>query len=320
MGTRDKVLFDFKRGIIPGLTGKNGILTVGANGKLATLNSGDVFYVDSVNGSDTGNLGKSWDDAFATITKAVSCMGAGDTCLIKGSFTEAVTLAYAGMSIIGADNGPYGARWTGAADAKCVSITAANCYIANIRFQPPAYSAGIPCAIYLAGGTYCTIERCRFQGKTGSWYAIYTNGDCDNTVIQDNEFVYMNTSTYGTAIKSSGAADITGMRILRNRFNSNLNHIVAPMKSSSIIGNELPGGGLAANGSYSATLTVLGIDVHGAASGYNVITQNHLGSLYHQACYYAGTGDEWNGNYVKDRTHTTQVDATTGISILAPAA
>ena len=86
------------------------------------------------------------------------------------------------------------------------------------------------------------------------------------------------------------------------------------------MGNILPAGGLAAAGTYSATLTVLGIDVHGAAQGYNIVTQNMLGSLYHQACYYGGTADEWSGNFCVDRSHGTQVDATTGLSILAPAA
>jgi hypothetical protein len=319
MGNLDSMLYNLKRGYIPGLAHQYGPLSVDYMGKIAATNRRKSYFVDSVNGADTRN-GSSWAKSFATIGAAVAEAIAGDTIFIHGSFSEAVTLAYQGISIIGVGNGPYGARWTGAADAKCCSITAADCMIANIRFQPPAYSAGIPCAIYLAGGTYAQILRNRFQGKTASWYAIYTTGDCDNTIIAENQFLYMNTATYGTAIKSSGAADISGMEILNNHFESNLNHIVAPMKQSKIIGNILPAGGLAAAGTYSATLTVLGIDVHGAASGYNVVTQNQLGSLYHQACYYAGTGDEWNGNYCKDRSHATQVDATTGLSILAPAA
>jgi hypothetical protein len=279
---------------------------------------GNVFYADS--SVTASGDGKSWTGAFKTITEGVAAMSAGDILAIKGSFTEAVTLSLAGCTIVGMGTGPYMARWTGAADAKCLSITATSCVVANIRFQPPAYSAGIPCAIYLNGATYTQIRGCRFQGKTGSWYAIYTTGDCDNSLIEENEFIYMNTATYGTAIKSAGTADISGIVIRRNRFESNLNHIVAPMKQSMIYENILPAGGLAAAGTYSATLTVLGIDIHGAASGYNVVTKNHLGSLYHQACYYGGTGDEWAGNNCVDRTHTGQVDATTGISILAPAA
>lgn len=301
------------------------VLTVGGGAASRPLTDfvlgecyGKKWYADST--VSASGSGKSWRHAFKTITEAVAAMAAGDVLFMHGSFTEAVSCALAGAWFIGAGPTPYAARWTGAADAKCLTITAAGVHVEGIRFTPPAYSSGIPAAIYLNGGTYANITKCRFQGTTGSWYGIYTTGDCDNTKIVDNEFLYMNTATYGTAIKSSGTADISGMQILNNRFQSNLNHIVAPMKLSTIKGNELPAGGLAAAGTYSATLTVLGIDIHGAASGYNVVTQNHLGSLYHQACYYAGTGDSWNGNYCKDRTHSTQVDATTGLSILAPAA
>jgi hypothetical protein len=302
------------------LTVTNGIVLEAnafVNGGL-NIKGGQNYFVDSVSGSDT-NSGK-FGSPLATIAAAITLAVAHDNIFIKGVFSEAVTLAVANVSIIGVGNGPYQARWTGAADAKCLTITANSCLVQNIRFQPPAYSAGIPCALYLNGATYTVIKENRFQGKTGSWYAIYTTGDCDNTEILDNDFLYMNTATYGTAIKSAGTADISGMIIQGNKFQSNLNHIVAPMKTSMIIGNILPAGGLAAAGTYSATLTVLGIDIHGAASGYNVVTQNHLGSLYHQACYYGGTGDEWSGNFCKDRSHGTQVDATTGLSILAPAA
>jgi hypothetical protein len=279
---------------------------------------GNDWFCDS--SVTTSGSGKSWAKAFKTITEAEAAASAGDRIFIYGSFSEAVTSDLAGISYIGAGTGPYQARWTGAADAKCLSLTGVGNRVSNIRFQPPAYSAGIPCAVYIAGGTYSIIDNCRFQGKTASWYAIYTTGDCDNTRIINNEFLYMNTATYGTAIKSSGAADISGMIIEGNKFQSNLNHIVAPMKQSTIMGNILPAGGLAAAGTYSATLTVLGIDVHGAAQGYNIVTQNMLGSLYHQACYYGGTADEWSGNFCVDRSHGTQVDATTGLSILAPAA
>ncbi|OGP87122.1 MAG: hypothetical protein A2031_07920 [Deltaproteobacteria bacterium RBG_19FT_COMBO_43_11] len=306
--------------------GAERVLTVGGNAASRPISDfymgqheGTFYYVNSAVPA-SGNC-RSLATACKTITEAVAVAVAGDTIYIKGSFSEAVTVAVAGVRIVGIGSTPHRAQWTSATDTKTLTITAADVVVENIRFAPPTYTAGIPASIYLNGATYAVIKNNRFQGKAGSWYAIYTTGDCDNTKIINNEFFYMNTATYGTAIKSSGASDISGMLIEGNVFNSNLNHIVAPMKLSVIKNNVLPGGGLAAAGTYSATLTVLGIDVHGVSDGgYNVVTQNQLGSLYHQACYYPGTGDEWNGNFVKDRTHATQVDATTGISILAPAA
>jgi len=283
---------------------------------------GNVWFADATNGSATGD-GKSWSTAFSTIALAVAAASAGDRIYIRGSFTEAVSIAVAGVRIIGADPSPQQAIWAGAADAKCLTITASGIHLENIRFRAPARTSGTPAAVYLStGATYVRIKNCRFQGTTGAYYGIYTLGDCDNGVIEDSEFCYFNTATYGTAIKSTGASETTGFEIKNCKFRSNLNHIVFPMKEGVIRGNLLPAGGYAAAGTYSTTLTVLGIDVHGLAStvGYNQITQNHLGSLYHQACYYGATGDEWDGNFCTDRTHSTQVDATTGLSILAPAA
>lgn len=283
---------------------------------------GNVWYADATNGSATGD-GKTWSSAFSTLTLAVAAASAGDTILARGSFTEAVSVALAGLRIIGADATPQQCIWAGAADAKCLTVTASGVTVENIRFRAPARTSGTPAAIYLStGATYFRAKKCRFQGTTGAWYGIYTLGDCDNGVLEDCEFVYFNTATYGTAIKSTGATETTGFRIENCVFRSNLNHIVFPMKEGVIRRCLLPAGGLAAAGTYSTTLTVLGIDVHGLAStvGYNQVTQNHLGSLYHQACYYPATGDEWDGNFVTDRTHSTQVDATTGISILPPAA
>jgi hypothetical protein len=301
------------------------VLTVGGNAASRPISDfylgqheGTFYYVNSAV-TASGSC-KSLATACKTIAEAVTLAVAGDTIYIKGSFSEAVTVAVAGVRIVGIGSTPHRAQWTSATDTKTLTITAADVVVENIRFAPPTYTAGIPASIYLNGAPYAVIKNNRFQGKTGSWYAIYTSGDCDNTQILNNQFYYMNTATYGTAIKSLDTADISGMVIDGNEFQSNVNHIVAPMKQSRITNNILPAGGLAAAGTYSATLTVLGIDIHGAASGYNIVTQNQLGGLYHQAHYYGGTGDEWNGNFCKDRSHATQVDATTGISILAPAA
>ena len=281
---------------------------------------GDVFFVDSASGRD-GNDGSSKRRPLLTIARAVALASAGDTILIRGTFSEAVTVTgKAGLRIIGVGSNSSEALWQGATDTVSLTIAAnANCWIENIRFRPNTYTAGVPAAIHLTGASKQTyIVNCRFQGRGGSWYAIYSDGQSDNLHILDCEFVYNNTATYGTAIKSSGAADLSGVVIQGNLFHSNLNDIVAPMRQSIIRNNVFASTGLLAAG--SAGVTVLGIDIHGAATGLNIVTGNFIGGLYHQACYYGGTADHWAGNYCVDRTHATQVDATTGISILAPAA
>jgi hypothetical protein len=284
---------------------------------------GNVWHVNSAK-TNSGN-GKTWNKAFKTITEGYAAASAGDTILITGSFTAeaAINCAKAGVRFVGAGSTSNMALWTSAADAKSLTISAADVLVENIRFRPPAYSAGVPAAIYLTtGANQFTLRGCRFQGKAASWYAVLTDGSGANVRIEGNEFFYMNTATYGTAIMGTGyaASEPSGWMVVNNLFHSNINHIVCRMRQSFIIGNYFGAGGLAADASNSATLTVLGVDIHGAVAGNNVVTQNFMGSLYHQACYYGGTDDSWAGNFCTDRSHATQVDATTGISILAPAA
>ena len=284
----------------------------------------NTYYVDST--VTASGAGKSWATAFKTIAEAVAVAVSGDTIFIysgfgnTNQFNEAVTVtSLAGIRFIGGGTSPDQAVWTAPdTTAPCVTFAASpNFSIENIKLRPPLGNAAIS---LIGASNWGRIRGNRLQGKAGSYYGILSDGSQNDVNISDNDFLYINTLTYGTAIKSTGVADLSGLNIQGNKFHSNLNHIVAPMKQSVIDGNIFAAGGLAADGSYSGTLTVLGIDIHGAASGYNEVTRNILGGLYHQAHYYGGVGDEWVGNFCKDRTHATQVDATTGFSILAPAA
>jgi hypothetical protein len=166
------------------------------------------------------------------------------------------------------------------------------------------------------------------QGKTGSLYGILTDGAQANVHVEDNEFMYINTAS-AYAIKGAGyvSGDPTGWVIERNKFHSNTNHLVMASRQGFIRENVFAAVGIGPTG--AAALTVLGIDLSGGSSGVgaNIVTRNDLGGLYHTACYNpaiatvgAPGSDEWSGNFCADRSHATQVDATTGISKLAPVA
>lgn len=307
------------------------ILTVGGNRATRPLtdfrlgeNEGTLYYANSAV-TASGN-GKSLAYAFKTIAEAVAVAIAGDTIFIKGSFNEAVDVAVAGLRIIGIGATTNRALWT-APDtmSPCLTITAvADCWIENIRFRPPVENAAIS---LIGAASQTTIINCRFQGKTNSYYGILTDGSQANVHILNNEFFYINTATYGTAIKGQtyATSDPTGWVVEGNKFHSNLNHIVCAMRQSIIRENVFSAVGIAPAG--TAQLTVVGIDLSGGGSGVgaNIVTRNDIGGLYHLACYKpaiatvgAAGSDEWSGNYCADRTHATEVDATTGISILAP--
>lgn len=289
---------------------------------------GKIYYADSVKGR-AGAGGQSPADACLTLAEATAKMVSYDTLVIRGSFNEAVTITgLTGLRFIGAGPTTNQALWTAPDNATCLTLAASpDCLVEGIRFRPPKYTEGevTPAGVALTGVSHQTIIRnCRFQGKSGSWYGIFTDGAQANVQILGNQFVYLNTATYGTAIKgtmASALAECTMWVIKGNTFHSNLNHIACVQRMSQITENWFGAEGVDPAG--AAQTTVLGIDIHGTAGAVaaNVVTLNWLGGLYHQACYYpAGETDAWKGNWCEDRTHTTQVDATTGISKAAPAA
>jgi hypothetical protein len=301
------------------------VLTVGGNAASRPLSDFFLYQVEGtnyyVNSAVTASGScKSLATACKTITAAQALAVAGDTIFIKGSFNEAVTLtSKAGVRFIGIGTTTNRALWT-APDTTAPALTiaaSADVWVENIRFRPPVANA----AISLTGASHqATIKNCRFQGKTGSKYGILTDGSQANVHILGNEFFYINTATGAYAIygETYATAEPAGWILEGNKFHSNLNHLVCRLRQSIVRENVFAAGGLAADGSTSATLTVLGIDISGATGGINTVTRNDLGGLYHTAHYKPGTSDEWSGNFCADRTHATQVDATTGISKTVP--
>ena len=261
---------------------------------------GTTYCVNSVTGSDAAN-GLSWSTPLKTITAAVALAVAGDTILIKGSFIEAVTIAVAktGLKIIGAGTNPDQAKWTGAADAVCLTINATDVLVRNIKFTPPVYGSGTPAAILLGSANYAKISGNRFQGTTGSYYAIYSPVcNSDNVEISDNEFIYMNTLTNGAAILGveAGGLSYSSWKILRNIFNSCVTAININGRVCTVAGNIIQEYGITALGAVGVVLSC-GIDLSGTSSGSNAVTGNQLGGTFGSPLYIkAASGDQWAGN------------------------
>ena len=278
-----------------------GRLVVEAGGQISLLTpKATILFVDSVNGLDT-NDGASWATAFKTIAAAVVAAEAGSTILIQGSFSEAVTASLDGLSIIGVGTGPKQAQWTAAADAICLTLAANYPHVENIYFKPPAYAASrATCAIKLSGANHARILRNRFQGQTGSQIAIHSPVcDSDNVWICGNEFAYLNTATYGTAILGveAGGLNYSGWRIRDNVFQSCLKAIDVSCRVAEIVGNTIGEYGVNPAGAIAQLLS-LGIDLSGTNSGGNMVWGNQLGGVYSATLYKVGaSGDQWAGNY-----------------------
>jgi hypothetical protein len=262
-----------------------------------------VWYVDSANGDDDYN-GLTWASPLKTIAAAVEACSAGDTILLKGTFSEAVTCSKAGVSFIGIGTTPRQTSWTAptVAGSWCLKLAAAYCHVENIYFKPVIYtSSGIPSGIYLSGANWTTIKGCRFQGQTGSYKAIYSPVcDSDNVHIQGCQFYYMNTATHGAAIfgVEAGGLSYSGWLIEDCDFNSCTTDIDINGRACVLRRNTHPIGGITAAGAVNAAVTGTAIDLSGTSSGGNTVTGCSLAGAYTSTLYIGGAaGDNWAGNF-----------------------
>ncbi len=263
-------------------------------------NGGKIWYCDSTVG---GGDGSSWAGAFNTIAAGVAQAKSGDVVAIRGSFSEVVTMSAVGVTIMGVGTGPKQAQWTAAADTAALTIAANYCRVQNVYFSPPAYSASTtygPSAILLSSAQWAYIVGNRFQGKTGSYNAIYSPVcNSDNVHILGNEFYYMNTLTNGAAILGveAGGLSYSGWQIKDNVFSSCVTGININGRACVLTGNSVAEYGITAAGAVGA-VTTLGIDLSGTNSGANVVWNNQLGGTYSATLYKVGaSGDQWGGNF-----------------------
>ena len=265
------------------------------------IKTGKFIFVDGTNGLD-GNDGSSKTQAMKTITAAVAAATVDSVVLVlPGTYTEAVTVSTAGVSIIGLGASVKDVIWTSATDTKTCALSAANCEVAFIYFKPPTYTAGIPASIALSNAGYAYIHDNRFQGQTGSWNAIYSAVEnSDNVIIANNDFAYMNTLTNGAAIKTvaAGGLSYSFWKIIGNTFTSCVTNIIlAGARICLIQGNNFAVNGVTALGVEGA-VTTMGINLSGTSSGANMVHGNYLGGTYGVSLYVVGTaGDDWAGNF-----------------------
>jgi hypothetical protein len=257
---------------------------------------GNIWYCDSVNGSDS-NPGTSFTQAFKTLTKAFSVAVSYDTIYMRGTFTEACSSSLTGITLIGAGPTNNDNIWMeSAAGQTLLTLTGAQWVIQNIRFCVPT-TGGI--AILGTGANYTTISNCTFQGRSGSYQAInWVSGD--DVKILDCRFIYMNTATYGAGILFSGSSTNvpTDWEIARCYFGSNLRHIVCSMRQSNIHDNIFQYIGLSSDGSSALDATDL-LDLSGAGSQFNTVTKNILQGTYSITGGYkpSALDDDWHNNY-----------------------
>jgi len=199
----------------------------------AKFTTGNVFFVDSVNGSD-GNTGKRPSQAFATLDKATNSCTANhnDIVYILPNHAETISGAtswvpdVAGVQYIGIGLGADAPELTFSATGSSILIGGGNNLFQNIRFIAGISNVALACDVnahhvtfdncvwdYSTTGydfiicidatayDYCTIQNCRFIAETSSTdsdRAIHFE-DSNHLIIRNNLF----TGMYTVAVISS---------------------------------------------------------------------------------------------------------------------
>lgn len=287
---------------------------------------GDRWFVDSssATGGATSGFGASPDAPFSTMAAALSACAAGDTIYVMSQVTEgSLTLSKNNVRIIGIGGPtPTANVWMEAAtNTTLLTITGTGCLLKNIRFRVPTGNSTTSIGLALSGATGLVIDTCDFTGRTGSAYAISTDGSSDNVRILNCRFMYLNTATNGTAIYGHTYTDDvihSGWLIENCIFHSNLKHISARMRQSVIRGCQFAEVGLKPDGTALTATTKINLS-GGSNAKWNLVTGNMLpGDYSNTGGYTSGTEDNWVGNYADDVSEAEVGD--NGITLAIPAA
>lgn len=206
---------------------------------IAANPAGKIYYVDANSGDDTDD-GRSWEDAFSTMSKAFTSVASGDTIYFRGKVREQLTspAQVFDVTVIGegnrprhADNAPANGElaantWTtpasGATTAPLVIVQQQGWRFVNILFAGPSDHSCVQ--LYRdtgsgdseRDGSHAEFIGCRFaSGQDG----IEQSGGCGHVGIYDCFF----TGLTGVALKhtiGAGAGFPIRWEIVGNRFNS----------------------------------------------------------------------------------------------------
>jgi hypothetical protein len=211
---------------------------------------GSMWWVDSVNGEDSGNSGEAPSAAYQTITALLASgqVASNDKILCVGDLREESVLPPLGVynvQIIGATptrpHHDQATRWREAASHVALEpllyLREQGWSIANILFAPPSDAPAIRLKRF-ENATYPDPSHCSIVGNrfVGGLSAIEDDGGCHNQMITDNIFQSQTDSAY-ECISTSIAVPLQNF-FLRNHFISCVHGIRASQSKSIIKDNR----------------------------------------------------------------------------------
>lgn len=283
---------------------------------------GNEWFVDVNNGSD-GNDGRSWEEAYTTIQKAVDMAESYDTIFVApgGDYTESVVTRdvtharpQSYMKLIGCAglgqmvNQPW---WTSDSDTEpCLKIQSVGMLVQGFKFIPPLSEFGVKVQMLISGtagdigiraniigNTFCDLSSTCLGG-------IDLNGAPWEVTVADNDFYFIQNAG-GTAraitSTSSGHAIVYRSKFLRNTFWECDNCIDFGVSNRGINGSIFIGNAFQGDGFAAAQTTKLDLG-HDVSGGANLVMGNYFGGTYSHAGGYWESGgvggeDDWGGNF-----------------------
>jgi len=292
---------------------------------LQASNGGSIWYVDS--SKTTSGDGKTWDDAFITITEGVAAsLAAGghhDTVLVAGTeneedsgtlandYTEDVTITAAsvGLRLIGCGNSPEGIAWTTAAsDGVILTINARDCYVSGFRFRPNGATSSVGIKAQTAADMSTnamglTVENCIFRSTAVTALAGITIDGSNDVTIRNCLFTSVLT---GILSISPGHSVQYRTLIENNRFDDKCTNAIDIDARSGVIIRNMIGIGL--------TMTIRTNKF--SVGKENIVYDNVIPAAAYETNASGYSTDCWLGNKCID-TGNTDVDAA-GNTLLYP--
>ena len=283
----------------------NGIASFGVPviGQMPLSTFGNFWFVDGNRGQDS-NVGTNRDEPFLTMAKAFTMLSSGDVIFFRGNIREQLStpVGIFDVTIVGGANQPRHAdahtgnngysspTWktpaSPTAATPLLTVRQQGWRLVNILFDGPSDAAAVQ--LFRDGGagdaerdaSHAHIIGCKFVAAQNH---IEFKGGLSQVVIENNIFFGATADSFLETV-GAGIGTSNYFRIIGNHFHDNETHIDIGLSSGSIIGNAF------------GKFTTTGVDLRGGSE--NVVSMNALFGTYSNAGgYWAGTDDEWGGNF-----------------------
>ena len=158
--------------------------------------TGDVLYVDSVNGAD-GSTGHDQAHALLTLARALALCAAGDTIVLNPGGSESISATIAAnvarvKIVCPVESAHSGYTITGAGSLDLVTVSAADVHLEGLKFTRTAGAGAATASVLVtAAGDRCVVKNCLVDNSdlTSAWtnFGVEFTDDCLDVTVDGLE-------------------------------------------------------------------------------------------------------------------------------------